>query len=69
MALARLGDDSDVYVYEYDNDQFMCQWCQLNWGRNYTTDTEGMRAHLHHHRDVGHRVPQEAFDEIDGEVA
>lgn len=70
MAFCRFGAESDVYVFEAEADQFICCRCALREsGDTVAPDQAGMVAHLLAHRAAGHRVPQNALDELRAEAA
>lgn len=69
MAYARMGDDSDVYVWLGRG--WECSGCRLVSGKRkwfYTEDRQAMINHLHAHREAGHLVPQRAIDRLQREL-
>ncbi len=69
MSYARLGKDSDVYVYESET-ALTCQWCALKFnGQNFTGTREEMIAHLLEHMGAGHLVPKHTLDALREEAA
>jgi hypothetical protein len=59
MSYARMGDDSDVYVYSTGY-SLICQWC---WGGNRDFySTADMLTHLDEHRAAGERVPDRCYE-------
>ena len=44
-----------------------CDDCMLHDELNFATRREAL-AHLHAHRQAGHRVPQRAFDRLEAEI-
>lgn len=70
VAFCRFGATSDVYVFEADDDRFICCRCALReQGDTTTPDQAGMIAHLLAHRAAGHRVPEDALDTLRAEAA
>ncbi|HEX2211024.1 MAG TPA: hypothetical protein VHG93_25295 [Longimicrobium sp.] len=67
MAYCRFGRDSDVYVYDVE-DGVECCWCRLRKGRQWlrARTHEAMIHHLLVHRTAGHKVPEEALEELRG---
>ncbi len=65
MAVCRFDANSDVYVYYDVNGGICCCGCQLN-DREIVLlkDEQEMIAHLERHRQAGHRVPDEALQEL-----
>ncbi|OLC10195.1 MAG: hypothetical protein AUH39_02680 [Chloroflexi bacterium 13_1_40CM_67_9] len=71
MSYARFGPDSDVYVYASTAGGVECCRCRFiaetqEPPRNNAVmvDEDEMIAHLKKHRRAGHRVPNEAFEEL-----
>jgi len=48
MALARIGDESDVYVYEDCDGQVVCSGCLLNNNRVITFSRKEDSYCIHH---------------------
>jgi hypothetical protein len=70
VALCRFGSDSDVYVYYSIHGGIECCGCRLLDGRLFNLPTEAeMIAHLEQHRRAGHKVPEEAFEELRTEAS
>ena len=66
MAYARMGAESDVYVYQGPH-RFHCCGCILA-GYEVTTDTpEQMAEHLQKHQREGHKVPTRAIARLMGD--
>ena len=61
MAFARMGDDSDVYVYLSVTGKYVCCGCKLNMnttGMGFETNTaRQMVAHVWEHVNAKHLVP------------
>jgi hypothetical protein len=69
MSYCRFGRDSDVYVYEVEGGVECCR-CGLNEGRWFRArDAAEMMEHLLAHRAAGHRVPEEALEELREDAA
>ena len=69
MALCRFGSDSDVYVYYSTHGGIECCGCRLGGDRMVNVATEAeMIVHLEEHRRTGHRVPDEAFQDLRAEI-
>lgn len=68
MAYCRFGQ-GDVFLYA-TGDVWVCLGC-LSWQRSDVTLTtlSDVRRHLLHHRESGHKVPQEALNMVDHEIA
>jgi hypothetical protein len=69
MAFARFDRNSDVYVYADTRGGYTCERCP-DVGHQYrcSSSTE-MVAHLRsYHRAKGHRVPDEAIEELQRDV-
>ena len=65
MSVCRFGDQSDVYVFYSTHGGIECCRCDLLDGNHFNApDEAGMIAHLEAHLAAGHRVPQEAFEEL-----
>lgn len=64
MSFARFGADSDVYAYE-EVDAFVCLDCRLEGGEFRCPSAGELITHLRRHRAEGHRVPEEAFTELE----
>ena len=73
MAYARWGKDSDVYVFEHVAGHYECCGCLIvpedEDGESYfkCNTPELMWNHLVEHTLRGDRVPQHAFDRLEGE--
>ncbi len=71
MAYCRFAHDSDAYIFEDTRGGLTCCGCRLG-GR--TTDfncalrTE-MLAHMDEHRKEGHRIPDDAIEELRADLA
>lgn len=65
MAYARYGRDSDVYVYADSRGGYNCERCP-KVGESYRclTATEMADHLLSEHRAKGHRVPDDAIEEL-----
>ena len=65
MAYARYGRDSDVYVYADTRGGYTCERCP-KVGESYRclTATEMADHLLSEHRAKGHRVPDDAIEEL-----
>jgi hypothetical protein len=64
MAYCRFGRDSDVYVFDVEGGVECCR-CRLQEGRWFRAKTHPeMIEHLQAHRAAGHRVPDEALQEL-----
>jgi len=65
MAIARFGENSDVFVVYADGGQIECSACRLNGRGTYrTNDRNAMVEHLEDHVDAGHKVPPDAFADL-----
>ncbi len=71
MSYARFSSESDVYVYASANGGIECSRCRFiadsqEPPRNNAVmvDEDEMIAHLEKHRRAGHRVPDDAFDQL-----
>jgi hypothetical protein len=65
MAIARFGDNSDVFVAYADDGRIECNACRLNSRATYRAiDKKSMVDHLEAHIDAGHKVPPEAFEDL-----
>ena len=65
----RWSENSDVYIYgggdAQGNDTMVCCSCKLNDESDFVVYTAIlMTEHLKLHRKVGHKVPEEAFEEV-----
>ena len=71
MAYARFRTEgSDVYVYEDWRGFLVCCGCGLSANKETQSSLRSeMIAHLKAHLDVGHKVPQSAFEELESEIA
>lgn len=67
MAYCRFSE-GDVYLYRNAIGIFVCSGCKLR-DTTYLADYAAALAHLREHVAAGHRVPQEAFDELVAEQA
>jgi len=65
MALARIGDESDVYVYEDCDGQVVCSGCLLNNNRviTFSSYTEAIE-HLIDHQERRHAVPDYVINQL-----
>lgn len=63
MAHARLGPDSDIYLYSQGG-SLCCCWCQL--GREELLEEADVVAHLEAHVAAGHKVPEGLIDTFHG---
>jgi hypothetical protein len=63
MSYARMGEDSDVYVYQTWGGLTCCYCWLLPEKPLYSTARE-MLKHLDEHRATGHKVPDLAYEEI-----
>ena len=64
----RTGEESDCYVISVDGPLWWCVNCSLKPDSDSSTNTPGeMHDHLLDHRRVGHRVPQDAIDDLAAE--
>ncbi|HEY1707631.1 MAG TPA: hypothetical protein VGG10_05160 [Rhizomicrobium sp.] len=64
MAVCRLGENSDVYVYQSVEGGFDCGGCILGRNNFNAADENAILEHLKEHRAAGHKVPNEAFREL-----
>lgn len=65
MSWARLGSDSDVYVYDDVQYGPTCLWCPLAAGeRQSFPSLVALHVHLTEHLRAGHKVPQSALDSL-----
>ena len=62
MSFARFGPDSDVYVYQC-KEGFECCGCWLSQDWIHPT-ASAIIDHLGKHKKAGHRVPQDAINEL-----
>ena len=71
MAFCRWkAGESDLYVFEAEENQFICCKCPLlERGDTVTADQAGMVAHLLEHRAAGHLVPEDALEDLRAEAA
>lgn len=70
MAYARFANDSDVYVYADVAGGFACERCpRIGETFHCATPGEMVRHLLVIHRGNGHRVPEDALDELREETA
>ena len=68
MSYARLGPESDVYVYD-DCDEGLtcwnCSFCQQDTDEHYLVKSANeMILHLEEHLKSGHKVPAYAFESL-----
>ena len=70
MSYARFGPDSDVYVFADIDGGYRCCFCAFSRsGPSFRCDTAAeMIEHLREHRAAGHTVPEDAIEELQGEV-
>lgn len=69
MSYCRFSEDSDVYMYLSQNG-IECCGCSLYPGFGQDFDSaELAMAHLREHQDVGHRVPEYAFEKLKYDAA
>lgn len=68
MSYARLGPNSDVYVYSSIGGFFSCHWCQFNDGKelHFKWSRQVLR-HLKRHVAAGHKVPDYCFKALRAE--
>ena len=71
MSYARFSSDSDVYVYASTAGGIECCRCRFIADTHDTprndavmVDEDEMIAHLEKHRKAGHRVPDDAFEQL-----
>jgi hypothetical protein len=57
VSLARMGDNSDVYVFKAD--EYICLWCRF--GGEFHAGRFRMMLHQLRHRLAGHRVEAHVF--------
>lgn len=67
MSYARVGPDSDVYVFASDQG-LHCHWCTLGLGDSTALGSFAMLRHLKRHVAAGDKVPHRAIGEIRAEV-
>lgn len=64
MSYARFGPDSDVYVFGTATGYECCR-CAFQPPSSHEVATAAeMIAHLREHRAAGHRVPEDAFEDL-----
>ncbi len=68
MSYARFGPNSDVYVYEDVGGFLCCMRCDLSDAGKRTNSRGEMIEHLEAHRRAGHKVPDDATEELKAEV-
>lgn len=68
MAFARFSEYCDVYVYATGPapKNYACVGCQLdrNVGTYFCETVFEMRGHLQQHREAGHKIPEDVFEEL-----
>lgn len=69
MSYARVGADSDVYVYS-DGEELNCVFCSLSGGGAFSTKVPVvMKAHLDEHVKTGDKVPAYCMSRLENDVA
>jgi hypothetical protein len=68
VSYARLGGDSDVYLYR-EGDQLCCQFCSVSPSGFHAADPAEMLKHMMEHRARGEKVPDHAITRLEGDVA
>jgi predicted small metal-binding protein len=69
MAYARFGSHGDVYVHEDVRGFLCCMRCNFSDARETRTKSRGeMIEHLEAHRRAGHKVPDDAIEELRAEI-
>lgn len=71
MSYARMSDDSDVYIFSHASGFIQCCGCSITEPEDYEwvgfanlkTAREALE-HLDKHVELGHTIPQRAFDRI-----
>jgi hypothetical protein len=71
MSYARFGDDSDVFVYVYEDknklDNLVCANCKIS-PDGYTTESiPDMITHLEKHKTLGYKVPDYTIESLEFE--
>lgn len=62
MSIARLSENSDVYVYRPDERTYICHFCTFNASREvFLRGRVSARRHMRKHLTAGDRVPEKAF--------
>ena len=70
MSYARMGPDSDVYVYGSVNGSYECCMCSLSKQGGQSFDCiEEVLDHLKDHKAAGHKVPGYCIDRLVKELA
>lgn len=65
MSYCRLSDYSDVYLYPDVDGGVMCCFCRLNDAERIRLWTlEDTLAHIHAHREAGHKVPTGVEEDV-----
>ena len=68
MAFSRYGRDSDVYVYADTRGGYTCERCpKVGESFRCATATEMVNHLVSEHRAKGHRVPEDALEELRAE--
>ena len=70
MSYCRFSEDSDVYLYPHVYGDYVCCACRLRetFGSTVLFTLEEVLEHLQAHQDVGHKVPEYAFERIKAEI-
>jgi len=70
MSYCRFGEDSDIYLYPHVYGDYICCACRLRgtFGSTVLITLAEVLEHLQAHRDVGHKVPEYAFERIRTEI-
>jgi len=65
LSVCRFSDGSDVYVYYSVYGGLECCGCRLAGGAAFNAaDEQSMIAHLEKHIAAGHKVPDQAVEEL-----
>ena len=67
MAYCRFGDDSDVYMYEDIRGGLTCIRCVLKMNEIRFATIDEAIFYLKEHIKFGHKVPEEAIQELEAE--
>ena len=68
MAYARFAFDCDVYVYQDTRGGYTCECTPTGQPAFRCATAREMAAHLREHRARGHQVPDDAIEELEGEI-
>jgi len=66
MSVVRKSSTSDVYIFEFDDNKWECSACELRTTNEFVIlySTEEVIAHMDKHREVGHKVPDYAYERM-----